>query len=186
MPSSPLDTTTEPDEPGPPLLLSPLAERTHSSLATSPYAPTPEPPPLCRSECISVPSVRLRDYICNQVMLPIPDHSSSLLPSPTKGTRFPLCNYLSYHRYSLAHLAFIAKVSNIVEPSSYEVAAPHSHWQEAMQYELQALSDNHTWSLTPLPAGKKPIGCRWVYKIKLKSDGYVERYKARLVAKGFT
>ncbi|KAI5352640.1 hypothetical protein L3X38_005531 [Prunus dulcis] len=46
MPSSPPDTTTEPDEPGPPLLLSPLVERAHSSTATSLHAPTPEPPPL--------------------------------------------------------------------------------------------------------------------------------------------
>ncbi|BBG96445.1 transposable element gene [Prunus dulcis] len=186
MPSSPIDTATEPDEPGLPLLLSPPAERAHSSPATSPYAPTLEPSPLRRSERISVPSVCLCDYICNQVMFPIPNHSSSLLLGPTKGTCFPLCNYLSYHHYSSAYLAFIAKVSNIVEPSSYEEAAPQSHWQEAMQSELQALFDNHTWSLTPLPAGKKPIGCRCVYKIKLKSDGSVERYKAQLVAKGFT
>ncbi|RVX22254.1 Retrovirus-related Pol polyprotein from transposon RE2 [Vitis vinifera] len=42
---------------------------------------------------------------------------------------------------------------------------------------------NHTWSLTSLPLDKKPIGCRWVYKIKRHSDGTIERFKARLVAK---
>ncbi|KAL5731693.1 hypothetical protein ACHQM5_004397 [Ranunculus cassubicifolius] len=55
-----------------------------------------------------------------------------------------------------------------------------------MQSELQALKANGTWSLTPLPPGKTLIGCRWVYKIKHRSDGSIERRKARLVAKGFT
>ena len=40
--------------------------------------------------------------------------------------------------------------------------------------------------MTTLPPSKVPIGCKWVFKIKLKANGFVERYKARLVAKGYT
>jgi hypothetical protein len=59
-------------------------------------------------------------------------------------------------------------------------------WQEAMNSELQAFIDNQTWSLVPLPPGKRLISCKWVYRIKRKADRSVERYKARLVTRGFT
>ncbi|XP_015964557.1 uncharacterized mitochondrial protein AtMg00820-like [Arachis duranensis] len=55
-----------------------------------------------------------------------------------------------------------------------------------MKDELDALELNKTWCLVDCPAGVKPVGCKWVYRIKRKSDGSVDRYKARLVAKGFT
>ncbi|XP_019263195.1 PREDICTED: uncharacterized protein LOC109240958 [Nicotiana attenuata] len=72
------------------------------------------------------------------------------------------------------------------EPSSYEEAAMNSAWQTAMNQEFEASHANHTWDLVPLPAGKKIIGCKWVYKIKHKADGRVEKLKARLVVKWYT
>ncbi|CAH9142301.1 unnamed protein product [Cuscuta epithymum] len=55
-----------------------------------------------------------------------------------------------------------------------------------MQREIHALEENGTWTLVQLPPGKKAVDSKWVYKIKYKPNGDVERYKARLVAKGFT
>lgn len=54
-----------------------------------------------------------------------------------------------------------------------------------MQAELAILQHNNTWILTPLPPSKKAIGSKWVYKLKLKPNGDVDRFKARLVAKGY-
>ena len=54
-----------------------------------------------------------------------------------------------------------------------------------MRDEITALEDNNTWSIVPLPPTNVPIGCKWVFKVKYKASGEVERYKARLVAKGY-
>ena len=55
-----------------------------------------------------------------------------------------------------------------------------------MKEELDALHKTGTWDLVDLPPGKSAIGCKWIYKIKTRSDRTVDRYKARLVARGFT
>jgi len=55
-----------------------------------------------------------------------------------------------------------------------------------MTEEISALHKTNTWELVPLPLRKRVIGSRWVYKIKTKSDGSVERYKAHLITKEFS
>ncbi|XP_073352573.1 retrovirus-related Pol polyprotein from transposon RE1 isoform X1 [Aegilops tauschii subsp. strangulata] len=54
-----------------------------------------------------------------------------------------------------------------------------------MNEEFVALQKNKTWHLVPPQQGKNLIDCKWVFRIKRKSDGTIDRYKARLVAKGF-
>ncbi|GJV65426.1 ribonuclease H-like domain-containing protein [Tanacetum coccineum] len=50
---------------------------------------------------------------------------------------------------------------------------------------MKALNRNGTLVITELPVGRKPIGSKWVFKVKYKSTGEVERFKARVIAKGF-
>ncbi|KAK2996639.1 hypothetical protein RJ639_026581 [Escallonia herrerae] len=59
-------------------------------------------------------------------------------------------------------------------------------WKEAMNEEMKSLQENKTWEVIDRPPGKKPVGCRWIYTVKYKADGTIERFKARLVAKGYT
>jgi histone deacetylase 1/2 len=70
------------------------------------------------------------------------------------------------------------------EPTDLQSALADPNWKGAMDEEYDALMRNRTWRLVPPREGKNVIDCRWVYKVKRKSDGSIDRYKARLVAKG--
>ncbi|KAL0559508.1 hypothetical protein IC582_004121 [Cucumis melo] len=52
--------------------------------------------------------------------------------------------------------------------------------------EMKAFEKNRTWKICALPKGHKTIGCKWVFSLKYKAHGTLDRHKARLVAKGFT
>jgi hypothetical protein len=54
-----------------------------------------------------------------------------------------------------------------------------------MQSDYTAHLNNKACSLTPLPAYRKPRGCKWVFRVKENLDGSVNKLKARLLAKGF-
>lgn len=72
----------------------------------------------------------------------------------------------------------------MVEPRTSAQAAAIPAWQDAMQLEFEALAANRTWDIIPLPPSRKPIGCKWIYKIKHRADDNIERYKGRLVVRG--
>jgi hypothetical protein len=92
---------------------------------------------------------------------------------------------MSYINLSRDHCAFSMSIVSHTEPKTYDEASKFDCWNQAMKVELEALEKTGTWILVDLPPNVKPIGCRWVYKIKYHADGTIERYKARLVAKGY-
>lgn len=97
----------------------------------------------------------------------------------------PTYPYIESPILNSTHKAFICSVSKVLEPKSYSEACENLQWFEAIQKELKALEENEIWTIMPLPKHKKSIGSKWVYKVKLKLDGTIERFKARLVAKGY-
>jgi hypothetical protein len=68
-------------------------------------------------------------------------------------------------------------------PTSYTQASKSEHWRVSMAQELDALYRNKTWSLVSVSEASNIVGCKWVFKIKHRSDDTVERFKARLVTK---
>lgn len=73
----------------------------------------------------------------------------------------------------------------ITEPTTYFQESKDANWVYAMKDKIRALKDNTTWNFVSLPAGKRVIGCKWVYKVKYNSNEYLERCQVRLVAKDY-
>jgi hypothetical protein len=71
------------------------------------------------------------------------------------------------------------------EPHSLDEALGDQNWRIAMDVEYGALMKNKTWHLVPPKKGSNVIDCKWVWKVKRKADGTLDKYKARLVAKGY-
>ena len=55
-----------------------------------------------------------------------------------------------------------------------------------MDDEISALHSTNTWTLVSAPSNANIIANKWIYRIKRKPDGTINKFKARLVAKGFT
>ena len=77
-------------------------------------------------------------------------------------------------------------VTDITEPTSVNEAQADHRWADAMRHEIDSLDDNNVWELVELPAGRKTVGSKWVFKLKKNADGSIERCKARLVAQGYS
>lgn len=83
--------------------------------------------------------------------------------------------------------AATVQINDSAEPSTVNEAISSNdavNWKLAMEDEINSLDENNTWTLVDLPAGRKPVKTKWVFKIKRDEAGVVVRHKARLVAKG--
>lgn len=118
------------------------------------------------------------------------DDQPPMIPSKTKARK-------AFEKRTLGDYGLRPRENNLAEalvvygsePNRYEDALSandNREWIKAMDDEFNSLMKNQTWDLVNLPNGRKPIKCKWVFKIKCKADGSVERYKARLVAKGYS
>ncbi|XP_020547601.1 uncharacterized protein LOC110011585 [Sesamum indicum] len=133
-------------------------EITPPVLQTDDATSSPQPPR--RSSRVSHKPLRLNGFVCQ--------HNSSILHA----------NFATYS-------SFVTSISAIKEPRSFTEVVQSPEWRATMDAEIEVLEMNHTWKLSPLPAGKRAIGCKWVFKVKLWADGSVEQYKSPLVAKGY-
>ncbi|KAM0004718.1 putative RNA-directed DNA polymerase [Helianthus debilis subsp. tardiflorus] len=100
--------------------------------------------------------------------------------------KYGLEKVLNYANLSPESFCFASVLNKSCEPKNYFEAKNDINWIDDMNLELEALHRKKTWEIVDLPPNRKAIGCKWVYKIKYKSTGEIERYKARLVAKGFS
>ncbi|MCI19300.1 retrovirus-related pol polyprotein from transposon TNT 1-94, partial [Trifolium medium] len=119
----------------------------------------------------------LSDYVCS---------TSNTSSGPiSSGTLYPISAFHSLAHLSPSHSSYTNAITHCTEPHTYAEACKSEQWKNAMNAELEALAKNQTWIYVDLPPNVKPIGSKWVYKIKHRADGSIERYKARLVAKGY-
>ncbi|RVW31698.1 Retrovirus-related Pol polyprotein from transposon TNT 1-94 [Vitis vinifera] len=122
----------------------------------------------------------------------LPHRHNRGIPKPTyepelfTKVKYPMSNYVSNHRLSESNKSFVNQLSTVAIPNSVQEALADPRWKAAMNEEMKSLQKNETWELVECPLGKKPVGCRWIYTVKYKADGSIERFKARLVAKGYT
>jgi hypothetical protein len=157
-------------------------------VSSSPHiSQTPTPPLHVRKSARMKQAPKyLQDFHCQLASFNSSNSIQDTTAEAPSGNAVHLSNYLSYNKFSLPFQVFSASISSHTEPQTYAQAVTDPHWRMAMEDELKALEANQTWIMTDLPAGKRPIACKYVYKIKYNSDGSIERYKARLVAKGYT
>lgn len=167
------EPTTQEPSPIATLEPSPQAQNTQ----TDPQMEPPMPPPhtLRTSTRTKTLPTKLKEFQC------------TLPPSLINNTRTKHhhSHYINYNNLIPTTLTLILCTDVVREPHSFTQAPKHPKWREAMDREILALEQNNTWVYNILPPGKVPIGCKWVYKIKLRADGTIERFKARLVTKGY-
>ena len=131
-------------------------------------------PPMGKGCREKFPSIKLQGYVTNTI------HGGSDSDF-VDSSWYPIDTYVDCNQFSDHHQAFLAAINAGVIPRTYAEAFADENWQNAVRGEIEALEEQGTWTVETLPPGKKALGCKWVFTLKYRSDGSLERYKARLV-----
>ncbi|GJR02561.1 ribonuclease H-like domain-containing protein [Tanacetum coccineum] len=99
--------------------------------------------------------------------------------------KYRLEKYVGYSKLNSENYCFITQLNINCEPKTFFEASKFPHWTDAMNSEMNALLRNDAWDIVDLPKDRKAIGSKWIFKIKYKSSGEIDRYKARRVAQEF-
>jgi len=145
----PFETPATPLSPSSSKSVSPQSSNpTQSSLFLQTNKPVPI---LRRKDRPRQSSVLLRDFHYGQVGMSPLSASTTKSSSSRSGTQYLLSSFISYQSLSPSHQLFINTITNTLEPTIYEQALSDPKWCEAMRTELNALENQKTWSLVPLP-----------------------------------
>ncbi|GJU37925.1 zinc finger, CCHC-type containing protein [Tanacetum coccineum] len=132
------------------------------------------------NDSVSINSIiESKDSIFDENIFSSVPRPSLRIPNGTKdigGTRDEVSDQHSY----------CFNVEN--DPKTFDEAMKSqdvAFWKEAINDEMDSIMGNNTWVLVDLPPGCKSLGCKWIFKRKLKVDGTIEKFKARLVIQGF-
>ncbi|WVZ61696.1 hypothetical protein U9M48_011528 [Paspalum notatum var. saurae] len=115
------------------------------------------------------------------------DNPADMMTKHVPTSKFELCSSLVGIKPGLAvrELQEDLLLVEGEEPATFAQAEQEEVWRRAMQDEISSIEENQTWKLVNPPPGHRPIGLKWVFKLKKDAAGRVFKHKARLVAKGY-
>ncbi|GJZ85465.1 zinc finger, CCHC-type containing protein, partial [Tanacetum coccineum] len=142
---------------------------------------------------------RPKDIIPNVQESQMDDHTDDVpneIPEPQKGKRVQKAKqygsdfqlYLVEGSRDQVGSQYSYCFSIEDDPRTYNKAMQSrdaAFWKEAIDDEIGSIMENNTWVLSDLPPGCKPLGCKWIFKRKMKLNGTIDKFKARLVIQGF-
>nr|GEU45006.1 zinc finger, CCHC-type [Tanacetum cinerariifolium] len=143
------------------------------------------------NDSVSINSIiESRDAIFNENHFSSIPRPKDIIPNPDESQRDDHSDdlYLVEGSRDQVGLQYSYCYSIEEDPRTYNKAMQSrdsAFWKEAIDDEIGSIMENNTWVLSDLPPGCKPLGCKWIFKMKMKVDGTLDMFKARLVIQGF-
>ncbi|GJR45438.1 ribonuclease H-like domain-containing protein [Tanacetum coccineum] len=125
------------------------------------HVPIVKTPSLRRSTRQSKLRMKLNDYVLSS------------------NVKYGVDKYVNYSKLKGDNMCFAPTLNKSVKPTCLSDVLSDPNWVEVMNNEIEALNRNNTWTEYDLPHGRKPIGCKWIWKIKYKDCPMVKMVTVR-------